>query len=228
MTTKKTSKRNGSKNTDSSAANKAIDASVPRSQTYQSLIRSDGPDSTQLLRKYDNRDGVNLIISVPLSEEDLRKIHGVSLIKKVTMDDAASIILKIGGNFDIKTAKETIETTIKTFDVEIYSNYVIAGLSRRQREVFIAVAEDLANKEIADKLKITVRTVKFHISALLTKFGVTDRAGLRKKARMVGPTNEQKSDATAIGAERAKESEPRIQKDIIEIRAPVKPAKLRA
>jgi DNA-binding CsgD family transcriptional regulator len=51
-------------------------------------------------------------------------------------------------------------------------------LSQREREVLQAVTENLANKEIANMLSISVRTVKFHVSALLAKFGVSNRAQL--------------------------------------------------
>ena len=51
-------------------------------------------------------------------------------------------------------------------------------LSQREREVLRAVTENLANKEIANMLSISVRTVKFHVSALLAKFGVSNRAQL--------------------------------------------------
>ena len=57
-----------------------------------------------------------------------------------------------------------------------------ASLSARQREVLNAVLCNRANKEIASKLNITVRTVKFHISSLLSKFGVESRADLARRA----------------------------------------------
>ena len=57
-----------------------------------------------------------------------------------------------------------------------------ASLSARQREVLHSVMENLANKEIASKLNITVRTVKFHISTLLSKFGVESRVELARRA----------------------------------------------
>jgi len=57
-----------------------------------------------------------------------------------------------------------------------------ASLSARQREVLNAVLCNRANKEIASKLNITVRTVKFHISSLLSKFGVESRAELARRA----------------------------------------------
>jgi DNA-binding NarL/FixJ family response regulator len=53
-----------------------------------------------------------------------------------------------------------------------------ADLSRREREVLDALLENLANKEIASRLNISERTVKFHVSNLLTKFGVRRRADL--------------------------------------------------
>ncbi len=51
-------------------------------------------------------------------------------------------------------------------------------LSRREEEVLSALLEDLANKEVADRLHISERTVKFHVSNLFTKFGVRRRAEL--------------------------------------------------
>src|SRR6266511_1930755 len=55
---------------------------------------------------------------------------------------------------------------------------VRAGVTEREAEVLSAVAERLRNREIADRLYISVRTVESHISALLRKLGVTDRAAL--------------------------------------------------
>lgn len=52
------------------------------------------------------------------------------------------------------------------------------ALSPREREVLRAVTGNFGNKEIAFQLSISVRTVKFHVSALLRKFGVSTRAQL--------------------------------------------------
>src|SRR5271169_2419641 len=57
-----------------------------------------------------------------------------------------------------------------------------ASLSARQREVLDAVVSNRANKEIASRLNITVRTVKFHVSSLLSKFGVETRSELAHRA----------------------------------------------
>lgn len=53
-----------------------------------------------------------------------------------------------------------------------------ANLSRREQEVLDALLENLANKEIGNRLNISERTVKFHVSNLLSKFGVRRRADL--------------------------------------------------
>jgi DNA-binding NarL/FixJ family response regulator len=54
----------------------------------------------------------------------------------------------------------------------------VANLSRREQEVLDSLLENLSNKEIASKLNIAERTVKFHVSNLLSKFGVRRRADL--------------------------------------------------
>jgi DNA-binding CsgD family transcriptional regulator len=57
-----------------------------------------------------------------------------------------------------------------------------ATLSPRQKEILQSVMCNRANKEIASQLNITVRTVKFHISTLLSKFGAENRGELARRA----------------------------------------------
>ena len=54
-------------------------------------------------------------------------------------------------------------------------------ISRREQEVLDGVLQSLGNKEIASKLNVSERTVKFHVSSLLAKFGVTDRVALSRE-----------------------------------------------
>src|SRR6266487_3183888 len=53
-----------------------------------------------------------------------------------------------------------------------------AGVTDREAEVLWAVAERLRNREIAERLHLSVRTVESHIAALLRKLGAADRAAL--------------------------------------------------
>ena len=61
---------------------------------------------------------------------------------------------------------------------------VVDPLTQREREVLQLVAEGLANKQIALALEISEHTVKFHLSSLYSKLGVTSRTeAVREGAR---------------------------------------------
>jgi DNA-binding NarL/FixJ family response regulator len=49
------------------------------------------------------------------------------------------------------------------------------SLTDREKEVLELLAQGFANKEIAQRLSVTERTVKFHVSAILSKLGVSNR-----------------------------------------------------
>ncbi|MEO6570276.1 MAG: LuxR C-terminal-related transcriptional regulator, partial [Ilumatobacteraceae bacterium] len=51
-------------------------------------------------------------------------------------------------------------------------------LTGREREVLIEVARGLSNAELSEKLFMSHATAKTHVSHLLTKFAVRDRAQL--------------------------------------------------
>ena len=57
-------------------------------------------------------------------------------------------------------------------------------ISRREQEVLDGVLQGLGNKEIASRLNVSDRTVKFHVSSLLAKFGVTDRIALSREVSL--------------------------------------------
>ena len=49
------------------------------------------------------------------------------------------------------------------------------GLSDREREVLLMVVDGLANKQIAQRLSISEKTVKAHLTSVFRQIGVTDR-----------------------------------------------------
>jgi DNA-binding NarL/FixJ family response regulator len=74
------------------------------------------------------------------------------------------------------------------------------ALSRREKEVLEGVLENLANKEIASRLSISERTVKFHVSSLFVKFKVRSRIELMRKTPSLFGSTEAQQPGQAVAA----------------------------
>jgi DNA-binding NarL/FixJ family response regulator len=66
---------------------------------------------------------------------------------------------------------------------------VFPELSNREREILDLVAQGYKNPEIADKLVLSPKTVRNHVSNILSKLQVADRAQAILKAREAGLGN---------------------------------------
>jgi two-component system nitrate/nitrite response regulator NarL len=73
-------------------------------------------------------------------------------------------------------------------DVRPFSEEGRAALTAREREVLVLLAEGSANKEIARRLGISVRTAETHREHLSRKLGIASIAGLTKYAIQQGLT----------------------------------------
>jgi DNA-binding NarL/FixJ family response regulator len=75
-----------------------------------------------------------------------------------------------------------------------------APLTRRETEVLQLIAEGMANKETADELGISIKTVEKHRANLMRKLNIHDTAGLTRHAISAGIIE---SSAQALPSNRA-------------------------
>jgi DNA-binding CsgD family transcriptional regulator/tetratricopeptide (TPR) repeat protein len=61
-----------------------------------------------------------------------------------------------------------------------------AGLTAREQEILALVTEGLADREISQRLFISERTVQHHVSAVLSKIGVSSRTAAAREATRIG------------------------------------------
>ena len=74
-----------------------------------------------------------------------------------------------------------------------------SGLSAREAEVLALVASGRSNREIADELVLSVRTVQRHVDSAYTKLGVHNRAGATRAALTLGLIVEERMSPTGDG-----------------------------
>lgn len=71
-------------------------------------------------------------------------------------------------------------------NLSVQRNETGPALSPREKEIVALLAEGFSNKEIADKLVVSLSTVYTHRSKLMTKLGLTSRYELIQYARQKG------------------------------------------
>jgi LuxR family maltose regulon positive regulatory protein len=84
-----------------------------------------------------------------------------------------------------KELTDKLKLTIEKRDKVIKMSFE-AGLSARELDVLKLIAEDLTNQEIADKLFISLQTVKTHVKMILLKLEVDSRKRAVTKAKELG------------------------------------------
>ncbi|MBO0720120.1 MAG: response regulator transcription factor [Blastocatellia bacterium] len=104
--------------------------------------------------------------------QDLRRVRS---IQQTTMDQPAE--LWNNGNGHEKPPRHGREDQPRSFSPQTTPEEAvkIAQLTDREREVVALVGEGLRNQQIADRLFISVITVRHHISSVFSKLEVKDR-----------------------------------------------------
>ncbi|HKS10843.1 MAG TPA: response regulator transcription factor [Pyrinomonadaceae bacterium] len=97
------------------------------------------------------------------------------------LETAIAKVMKGDGYISPETSQKTLLEGLKGTKKEL-----LESLSPRQREVLRLIAEGLNRKQIAQELKISVKTVETHRSQLMERLDIHDVAGLVRYAILVG------------------------------------------
>jgi DNA-binding NarL/FixJ family response regulator len=101
-----------------------------------------------------------------------------ALYKASAIDDVINAIIKADAGQPIHTQEEIV-TFLQLLGEErnqhVESSRLTNALTLRERELLQALADGLSDREIADRLYISVRTVQSHMLNLMDKLGVNSR-----------------------------------------------------
>jgi LuxR family transcriptional regulator, maltose regulon positive regulatory protein len=84
------------------------------------------------------------------------------------------------------TAFPATDRTVPSSGIPVAADQLIELLSKRELEILQLIGEGCSNQEIADRLVITLHTVKKHSSNIFAKLGVTSRTQAVARARQLG------------------------------------------
>ena len=170
------------------------------------------PHALQLLREHQPSVLVfepEACMSAPTRfiEVALREVHGLKMIAVSQAEDSASIteclaagvfayVLKSAHPEDISlAARQAIHQSIHFAPGRAGTPHLAAvnsvrpaplddgsELTRREREILALVAEGSSNGTVARKLWVTEQTVKFHLSNIYRKLGVSNRTAASRWA----------------------------------------------
>lgn len=145
-------------------------------------------DESQLLQPSWFMDSVNILALVSNSKQ----------AKHAFSNGASGILSKEGNPNRILSALQAIEngmTVIETkfIDLLLSDNLLSDNppeikhlISEREKEVLALLSTGLGNKQIAERLYISVHTVKFHLNALMRKLGTQNRTETAVMATRMG------------------------------------------
>ena len=149
------------------------------------MPRVDGLESTRLISAEPTLDGTHVIIltTFELDEyvfEALRNGASGFLLKDTEPVDllAAIRVVAAGDALMSPSITRRLIAEFASRSRPTISSDVLDVLTEREREIVALVGEGLSNAEIADRLVVSPATAKTHVSRVMTKLHVRDRAQL--------------------------------------------------
>ena len=165
-------------------------------------INMPGLNGGQVVKKL-NEENCNpkiLVITAYDDEENVLTLSssGINgyILKSSGMSDLLTAVRLVnsGGSYiDPKVAGKFFSSFRKHRDKE----KIVEPLTQRERDVFLLLSQGFNNQEISEKLVLSEKTVKNHVSHLLKKLGLNDRtqaAVLAWKMGLISQANETTSN----------------------------------
>jgi len=164
-------------------------AAVARGATYfspfatalvyrRTLAKAAGRQSQQITPRFSPRQlagGTMLKTSLSAVNADTAHTH------EAAQEAAGTYLAGAGNENGVKQAD-----SISSASEAVFSTPDEEGLSERERDVLIFVTQGFSNKEVAERLHLSVRTVENHRARLMLKLGVRNLAELTLYAMRAG------------------------------------------
>ena len=135
----------------------------------------DGPEATRIIRERWPQVQVIALTSFQEKEliQEVLRAGAISyLLKNVSVDDLAEAIRAAHAGRPT-LAPEVTRALIQTASQGPTPGY---DLTPRERQVLALIVEGLNNPEIAERLSVSRSTARAHVSNILSKLGVSNRA----------------------------------------------------
>jgi DNA-binding NarL/FixJ family response regulator len=146
----------------------------------------DGIEATRRITADPQTSGVRVLVLTTFDVDEyvfaaLRAGASGFLLKDVTPEELLTAIRVVASGEALLAPAATrhlVDAFVSRPSLGRPDARLVAGLTGREREVLRLVAQGLSNAEIAGRLVVSPATAKTHISRILTKLGLRDRAQL--------------------------------------------------
>ncbi len=162
-------------------------------------IQNDNPDILLLDINLPDINGIDLCKQLKRTNNDLKIIaisnyDEVSFIKRMLNNGADGYLLKNTERLELLSAFKAVLNNEQYLQRDIEkkllnqsigkkaSNSLLVKLTRREKEVLEAIAEELTTQEISEKLFISPKTVETHRMNIMSKLGAKNSVGIIKTA----------------------------------------------